>query len=91
MEVRNKSFLIPRLLDLLHKHRVALALIDHPWFYRIGSLMSREGMLTTDFDPILSGDLGAREGNLVELLLRDTNQVGGLVRAGGEEAAVPAD
>jgi len=49
VEVRNKNFVTVRLLDLLRKHNVALALIDHPWFYRIDHLMSREGILTTDF------------------------------------------
>lgn len=49
VEVRNRNFLTARLLDLLRKHRVALALIDHPWFYRVDYLMSREGILTTDF------------------------------------------
>jgi uncharacterized protein YecE (DUF72 family) len=49
VEVRNRNLLTVRLLDLLRKHRVALALIDHPWFYRVDHLMSREGILTTDF------------------------------------------
>ena len=49
VEVRNKNFVTPRLLELLRKHRVALALIDHPWFHRIDSLMDREGILTADF------------------------------------------
>ncbi len=49
VEVRNKHFVVPRLLDLLRKHGVALALIDHPWFYRIDQLAGREGILTADF------------------------------------------
>ena len=49
VEVRNKNFVTVRLLDLLRRHRVSLALIDHPWFYRIDHLMTREGILTTDF------------------------------------------
>ena len=49
VEVRNKHFVTPRLLDLLRKHRVALALIDHPWFYRIDQLMGQDGILTADF------------------------------------------
>ena len=49
VEVRNKHFVVPRLLDLLHRHGVALALIDHPWFYRIDELMRRPGILTADF------------------------------------------
>lgn len=31
LEIRNKTWLRPPLLDLLREHRVALALIDHPW------------------------------------------------------------
>ncbi len=49
VEVRNKNFVTPRLLELLHRHRVALALIDHPWFHRVDALMKRESVLTTDF------------------------------------------
>ena len=49
VEVRNRNFVTPRLLDILHRHRVALALIDHPWFFRIHQLMDIPGILTTDF------------------------------------------
>ncbi len=49
VEVRNKSFLVPRLLDLLRRHNIALALIDHPWFERIDRLMKRPELLTADF------------------------------------------
>ena len=49
VEVRNKNFVTPRLLDLLRHHRVALALIDHPWFHRINALMKRSDILTADF------------------------------------------
>ncbi|MFQ5877811.1 MAG: DUF72 domain-containing protein [Acidobacteriota bacterium] len=49
VEVRNKAFVVPRLLDLLRGHRVALALIDHPWFHRIDRLMRRPDILTADF------------------------------------------
>jgi uncharacterized protein YecE (DUF72 family) len=49
VEVRNKRFVTKRLLDLLRRHRVALALIDHPWFHRIDHLMAREEVLTADF------------------------------------------
>jgi uncharacterized protein YecE (DUF72 family) len=31
LEIRNKGWLKPALLDLLRRHKVALALIDHPW------------------------------------------------------------
>jgi uncharacterized protein YecE (DUF72 family) len=49
LEVRNKNFVTHRLLELLRKHRIALALIDHPWFYPIEQLMGIDGVLTTDF------------------------------------------
>lgn len=34
LEVRNKTWLVPALLNLLRQHQVALALIDHPWMPR---------------------------------------------------------
>ena len=49
VEVRNRNFVNERLLDLLARHRVALALIDHPWFHRIDAILRRRGVLTTDF------------------------------------------
>ena len=49
VEVRNKTFVTARLLGLLQRHRVALALIDHPWFFGVEQLMRREGVLTADF------------------------------------------
>lgn len=49
VEVRNKSLLTERLLDALRRHDVALAFIDHPWFFDIGQLMRRTGSRTTDF------------------------------------------
>ncbi|HEU5179902.1 MAG TPA: DUF72 domain-containing protein [Candidatus Polarisedimenticolia bacterium] len=49
VEVRNKSLITRRLLDILSKHRIALALIDHPWFYRIDTMMMKTGVLTADF------------------------------------------
>src|SRR5207245_8992989 len=49
VEVRNKSFVTPTLLDLLRRHRVALAFIDHPWFYRMDEVLKRPEALTTDF------------------------------------------
>lgn len=49
VEVRNKSLVTERLLDLLRQHRVALAFIDHPWFFRIDEVLKRSGALTTDF------------------------------------------
>jgi uncharacterized protein YecE (DUF72 family) len=49
VEVRNRNFLVPRLFDLLRRHGVALALIDHPWFARVDEMMRRPEALTTDF------------------------------------------
>ena len=42
MEVRHKSWISEKTYDLLRTHRVAFALIDHPW-------MPKLDVLTTDF------------------------------------------
>jgi uncharacterized protein YecE (DUF72 family) len=52
VEVRNKNFVVPRLLDLLRKHGIALAWIDHPWFYRVDDMVRRPETLTADFSYI---------------------------------------
>lgn len=49
VEVRNKSWVAPPLLDLLRQHRVALALIDHPWMPRPSAYARIAGIVTTDF------------------------------------------
>jgi uncharacterized protein YecE (DUF72 family) len=49
LEIRNKNWLGPALYDLLGKHRVALALIDHPWMPRPREWFSRGDAVTTDF------------------------------------------
>jgi uncharacterized protein YecE (DUF72 family) len=49
VEVRNRNLLTARLFDMLSRHRVALAFIDHPWFARIDELMRRPEARTTDF------------------------------------------
>jgi uncharacterized protein YecE (DUF72 family) len=49
VEVRNKTFVTPRFLELLHRYRVALAFIDHPWFHRIDAMMKQPAALTADF------------------------------------------
>jgi uncharacterized protein YecE (DUF72 family) len=49
VEVRNKNFVTPRFVELLQRHRVALAFIDHPWFHRIEAMMKRPELLTADF------------------------------------------
>ena len=37
LEIRNKAWVGPELLDLLRAHRVAFTLIDHPWMARPAS------------------------------------------------------
>lgn len=49
VEVRNKTLVTPRLFDLLRRHRVALAFIGHPWFYRVDEMVKRNEAMTTDF------------------------------------------
>lgn len=49
VEVRNKTFVTPALLDLLRRHRVALAFIDHPWFFGIDEILKKGDVLTADF------------------------------------------
>jgi uncharacterized protein YecE (DUF72 family) len=49
VEVRNRSLVTPRLLDLLQENRVALAFIDHPWFHGVDELMKKGNVLTGGF------------------------------------------
>ena len=49
LEVRNKNWINARLLDLLRKKKVALALIDHPWMTPVQPLMSKHDVVTADF------------------------------------------
>ncbi|OLC54054.1 MAG: hypothetical protein AUH92_04765, partial [Acidobacteria bacterium 13_1_40CM_4_69_4] len=49
VEVRNKSFVNARLLDLLRRNEMALALIDHPWFFGIEKLLRKGDVLTAGF------------------------------------------
>lgn len=49
VEVRNKTFVTTRLLDVLRRHGAALAFIDHPWFYGIDQILRKGGVTTTDF------------------------------------------
>jgi uncharacterized protein YecE (DUF72 family) len=49
LEVRNKSWLGPKLYDLLRAHGVALALIDHPWMPRPAQLFRDADPVTSDF------------------------------------------
>lgn len=43
LEIRNKSWLQPRLYELLKARRVTLALIDHPWMPRPGEVPDPPG------------------------------------------------
>jgi uncharacterized protein YecE (DUF72 family) len=49
VEIRNKAWLDDRLLDLLRRRGVALALIDHPWLPRPLELLRRIDPITADF------------------------------------------
>lgn len=49
LEVRNKYWVNPRLLDVLRKKRMALALIDHPWMPPISQLVTKLDLVTADF------------------------------------------
>ncbi len=60
LETHNKNWLVPKLLDLLRNHKVALALVDHPWMPRPGEWMARGDPITADFTYIRW--LGDRKG-----------------------------
>jgi uncharacterized protein YecE (DUF72 family) len=49
VEVRNKTWIDNRLLDLLCEHRITLALIDHPYMYSPEELLAFENILTGNF------------------------------------------
>ena len=49
LEIRNKTWLRPPLLDLLRAHRVALAIIDHPWMPRAAEWLEKIDPVTADF------------------------------------------
>jgi uncharacterized protein YecE (DUF72 family) len=49
VEVRNKAWIAPPLLDLLREQHVALALIDHPWMPHAKSYLRIPGIVTADF------------------------------------------
>ncbi len=49
VEVRNKSWLQPPFLDMLHERNVALALIDHPWMPTAARYGQIPGIVTADF------------------------------------------
>ena len=49
VEVRNRGLLTARLFEMLRRHGVALAFIDHPWFARLEEVMRRPLARTADF------------------------------------------
>lgn len=49
VEVRNKAWLCQSLLDLLRRHNVALALIDHPWMPSADALFRNHDLVTGPF------------------------------------------
>ena len=49
LDLRNKYWFKPPLLDLLREQRVALALVDHPWMLHPKDLMEKMDPVTTDF------------------------------------------
>jgi len=49
LEIRNKAWVGPELLDLLRQHKVAFTLIDHPWMSRPSELMRHGDVVTSEF------------------------------------------
>jgi len=49
LEIRNKAWVGPELLDMLRAHKVAFALIDHPLMARPVELMKQGDVVTSDF------------------------------------------
>jgi uncharacterized protein YecE (DUF72 family) len=62
LEIRNRHWLTPKLLDTLRERQIALALIDHPWMPRPEEVLSRFEVTASDFAYIrLLGDRKAIE------------------------------
>jgi uncharacterized protein YecE (DUF72 family) len=49
VELRNKTWITPPLLDLLRQRKVALALIDHPWMTPVSQLVEKLDVVTADY------------------------------------------
>ena len=49
LETRNKYWLKPPLLDTLREHRVALAILDHPWMPKPKEWVEKLDPVTSDF------------------------------------------
>lgn len=60
VEVRNKAWVSERLLDILRKRKIALALLDHPWMPTIRQVMDKLDPITAEFTYIRW--LGDRKG-----------------------------
>jgi uncharacterized protein YecE (DUF72 family) len=62
LEIRNKAWLGPKLIEILSRHKVALALIDHPWMPRPTEITTKWDGITADFSYVrLLGDRYAIE------------------------------
>ncbi len=71
VEVRNKGWLSERLLDILRKRKIALALLDHPWMPTITQLAEKLDPITAEFTYIRW--LGDRKG--IEEKTKEWDQV----------------
>jgi len=60
VEIRNKTWINEPFLDLLRQHRIALALIDHPWMPPVQQWTQKLNIVTADFTYIRF--LGDRKG-----------------------------
>jgi len=62
LEIRNKAWVGPELLDILRARKVAFTLIDHPWMARPSELLRKGDIVTSDFVYVrLLGDRHAIE------------------------------
>ncbi len=60
VEIRNRGWIVPRLVEILGEHNIALALIDHSWMPRPDEIFERLDPITADFTYIRW--LGDRKG-----------------------------
>ncbi len=49
VEVRNKTWMNAALFEILHEHRIACCLIDHPWMSAPDQLFKQRGIVTAPF------------------------------------------
>jgi uncharacterized protein YecE (DUF72 family) len=49
VEIRNKNWLVPKFVDVLREHGVALALIDQSWMPRPWEMKDQFDLITSDF------------------------------------------